>query len=91
MIGAGVAIAAIVMVFVFNLGHTTQCENFKKQVRTMCAAKPEDNCKNYSTVLPDQLGTDVQCKWNVDAGKCLTNESATDGTAIDWTQSDYCK
>ena len=91
MIGAGVAIAAIVMVFVFSSGQNTQCENFKKQVRSMCAAKPnEDYCNTYHTVLPGQLGTDVQCKWDTGTNQCITNES---DPSFDWTDTDagYCK
>ncbi len=89
MIGAGVAIAAIVMVFVFTSGSSSQCENFKTQVRSMCAAKPsQDLCEGtgYETVLPGQLGTDTQCVWDTGKNQCVTNESA-----IDWTDSEYCK
>ncbi len=64
------------------------CENFKTQVSAMCAVKPNrELCEGveYRTVLPGQLGTDNQCVWDNERGRCAVNEKE-----INWSDSDYC-
>jgi len=82
MIGAGIAIAAIVLYFVLSAGQSATCESFKSNTAGLCAAKPnQDLCSRLGNIdnvssTPDVSGN--ECEWNVLNDQCVVK------AGIDW-------
>lgn len=88
MIGAGIAVAAIVLVFVLGSIPQTKCEGYKSQLSSLCSSKTEVLCKAPSTADIDPDIPQVECVWDTTTDKCILNTAIS---ATDWAQSKNCK
>ncbi|MCX6802628.1 MAG: hypothetical protein NT067_05980 [Candidatus Diapherotrites archaeon] len=91
MIGGGLAVAAIVLVFLFQGIQGNTCSNAKKQVESLCNANPDSvSCTSSITgdVSQNWPGS-VDCTWYVNAttgeSKCISKR-----TAIEWSGFSGC-
>lgn len=87
MIGAGIAIAAVVLYFVLSSGSGATCESYKSQVAGLCAAKStQDICERTGDIDADMSlgGNDAECEWDSVNEKCLLRDG------LPWEDSEYC-
>jgi len=92
MIGAGIAIAAIVLYFVLSAGSNATCESFKSNVAGLCAAKPnEDLCQRLGDIdndgsTPGGAGAfpGNECEWDTVDEQCIVK------AGIGWANYDDC-
>ena len=87
MIGAGIAIAAVVLYFVLASGGSATCESYKSQVAGLCAAKStQDICDRTGDIDPHMSlgGNDNECEWDAMKEKCVIRQN------LPWDSTDYC-
>jgi uncharacterized protein (UPF0333 family) len=92
MIGGGLAVAAIVLVFLFNGIINQTCQNAKRQVESLCNGIPDKTTCESNTggdVSPNWAGGD--CVWYIPAltspdqtPKCTTK------TTLSWVSISGC-
>ena len=90
MIGAGIAIAAVVLAFVLGSGATSTCESYKSQISGYCNTKPTEDLCEKTGDIDDKMSlgagalADNECEWDLTQSKCVLRDSLT------WEDSDQC-
>ncbi|MEM0360295.1 MAG: class III signal peptide-containing protein [Candidatus Diapherotrites archaeon] len=86
MIGAGVAIAGIVLYFVFFSTRTMTCDNFKQHVTQLCAQKlTQSTCLNQADVTSELPGN--ECEWDAAASPAVCKIRS----GLAWNTTTYCQ
>ncbi|MFH1234812.1 MAG: hypothetical protein V1493_04345 [Candidatus Diapherotrites archaeon] len=84
MIGAGIAVAAIVLVFVLGSVGPTQCEGYKSQINSLCSAKGSSEfCAATANMVDDAEVPGDECEWL--GSQCVLK------IGLDWSNAPACK
>jgi hypothetical protein len=93
MIGGGLAVAAIVLVFLFNGIQGNTCQNAKRQVEALCNGIPDaTTCDSDTGGNVSPIFTDGDCEWYTPAvtstdtaAKCIPK------TSLVWSGKSGCQ